>query len=80
MMVVEKDDDDDEMVAVAVAAVVVAVDIAVAVAAAAAVDIAAAVVVFEIDTLYVVVQTGIAQVVQVQVIEAVNVDLYAYYD
>ena len=78
MMVVEKDDDDGEMVAVAVVAVDIAV--VVVVAAAVAVDIAAAVVVFEIDTLYVVVQTGIAQVVQVQVIEAVNVDLYAYYD
>jgi len=40
-------------------------------------DIAAAVA-FESDTLYVVVQTDIAQVAQVQVIEVANGDLYAY--
>ena len=39
---------------------------------------AAVLVVFEIDTLYVVVQTEIAQVARVQVIEVVNGDLYAY--
>ena len=35
-------------------------------------------VVFEIDTLYVVVQTEIAQLAQVRVTEVVNGDLYAY--
>jgi len=39
---------------------------------------AAVLVVFEIDTLYVVVQTETAQLAQVQVIEVVNGDLYAY--
>ena len=48
----------------------------VAVAVAVAADIAP--VVFEIDTLYAVVQTEIAQLAQVRVIEVVNADLYAY--
>jgi len=66
---VEEEDEVDDIVAAAADGA----DIA----AAAAVVLAA---VFEIDTLYVAVQTDIPQVAKVQVIEVVNGDLYAYYD
>ena len=70
MMIV--DQEYDETVAVAVAFVGAAVDTVA--------DTVAALVVFEIDTLYVVVQTDIAQLEQVQMIEVVNEDLYAYFN